>query len=123
MNTPAEPELEVLGIPFAKNSHPMWVFDRESLAFLDVNDMAVQQYGYSREEFLTMKIVDIRPPEDVPELLRRTSVRRTEGPSTGEQWRHRSQDGTVFPVAVTSWELTFRGHPAELVLARREKSE
>src|SRR5690349_5341508 len=121
MNTRALPEAEILGIPFARNSHPMWVFDRETLAFLDVNDAAVRQYGYSRQEFLAMKIVDIRPADDVPELLRQTRVLRAKGPSTGANWRHRDHNGTVFPVAITSWELTFHGRPAELVLARREK--
>lgn len=115
-------EVQVLGIPFAKNVHPMWVFDRENLAFLEVNDAAVQQYGYSRSEFLGMKITDIRPAEDVPDLLRQTRFPRPQGASTGEHWRHRTKSGTVFPVAITSWELTFRGHPAEMVLARREDS-
>ncbi|MGC2698507.1 MAG: PAS domain-containing protein [Candidatus Angelobacter sp.] len=50
----------------------MWVFDRQSLAFIDVNEAALQQYGYSREEFLTMRIVDIRPPKDVSALMRQT---------------------------------------------------
>jgi PAS domain S-box-containing protein len=115
------PEPEILGIPFARNSYPMWVFDRETLAFLDVNAAAVQQYGYSRQEFLTMKILDIRPPEDVPELLRKAGPQRPQGQSTGARWRHRSRRGAVFSVAITSWELTFRGRHAELVLARREK--
>lgn len=61
----------------------MWVFDPETLFFLDVNDAAVQHYAYSRQEFLSMKIVDIRPTEDVPELLRQTKVLRPQGPSTG----------------------------------------
>jgi PAS domain S-box-containing protein len=116
------PEPQVLGIPFARNTHPMWVFDRETLAFLEVNDAAVRNYGYSRQEFLAMKITDIRPPEDVPELLRQTHSPRPQGPSTGEHWRHRTKSGGVFAVAITSWELTFRGRPAELVLARREES-
>ena len=100
----------------------MWVFDRETLAFLDVNDAAVQQYGYSRDEFLSMAIREIRPPEDVPELLRQTPVPRPQGQSTAERWRHQAKNGAIFPVTITSWELTFRGRPAELVLARREKS-
>lgn len=116
-------EAQIEGIPFARNVYPMWVFDKETLAFLEVNDAAVLQYGYSRSEFLTMKIIEIRPPEDVPELLRRTRVLRNTGPTTGAQWRHRSKRGAVFPVAITSWDLTFRGRPAELVLARRERSE
>jgi len=117
------PESQVLGIPFARNAHPMSVFDRETLSFLDVYEAAVQQYGYSRREFLPMKTVDIRPPEDVPELLRQTRDLRPNGQSTGANWRHKSKDGTVFPVAITSWELIFRGRAAELVLACREKSE
>ncbi len=117
METIITPETAVLGIPFAKNSHPMWIFDRETLDFMDVNDAALKLYGYSRQEFLNMKITQIRPPEDVPELLRRTS--HPEGPTTGARWRHRTRNGTVFPVSITSWELTFRGRPAELVLARR----
>ena len=123
MEITAAPETRVLGIPFAKNAHPMWVFDRETMRFLDVNDAAVQTYGYSREEFLRMKIVDIRPAEDVPELLRLTPAPRPKGPSTGDGWRHRDKKGRIFSVAITSWELTFRGRPAELVLARREGPE
>lgn len=120
MEKTSAPEAQVLGIPFAKNSHPMWVFDRETLEFLEVNDAAVRHYGYSRSEFLKMRITEIRPPEDVPELLQRT--RHFQGPTTGARWRHRTRDGTVFRVAITSWELTFRGRLAELVLARREES-
>ena len=43
----------------------MWIYDLESLAFIDVNNAAILHYGYSREEFLSMTIRDIRPPEDV----------------------------------------------------------
>ena len=54
---------------FRQNPHPMWVFDAETLAFLDVNEAAVQHYGYSRGEFLAMRITDIRPSEDVGDLM------------------------------------------------------
>jgi len=110
-------ESEVLGIPFANSPYPMWVFDRETLAFLEVNDAAVRAYGFSRSEFLSMTLLDIRPSEDKPEFLRQTAEPRQ---STAENWRHKSKDGKVFPVTITSWELTFRGHQAELVLARGE---
>lgn len=114
------PELEVLGIPFAHNSHPMWIYDRATLAFLDVNDAAIKAYGFPREEFLKMTLLDIRPPEDLPEFLRQTEHPRPRGQSTAEKWRHKSKDGNVFSVIITSWELTFRGRQAELVLARRD---
>jgi len=115
-------ELEVLGIPFARNSFPMWIYDLETLAFLDVNDAATKTYGYSRAEFLSMTLLEIRPSEDLPEFLRQTDHPRPRGQSTGETWRHKSKDGTVFPVTITSWELIYRGRKAELVLARTESS-
>jgi two-component system, cell cycle sensor histidine kinase and response regulator CckA len=123
VRTGTAPEPEVLGIPFAKNSHPMWIFDRETLAFLDVNDAAVKEYGFSWEEFLTMTLRDIRPTMDVPELLRQTQHPRPQGQSTAEKWRHVTKYGSAFPVTITSWELIFRERPAELVLARREDPE
>ena len=46
----------------------MWVFDAETLEFLAVNDAAIRHYGYSREEFLSMNIMDIHPAEDAPGL-------------------------------------------------------
>jgi two-component system cell cycle sensor histidine kinase/response regulator CckA len=101
----------------------MWVFDRETLVFLDVNDAATKEYGFSRQEFLTMTLRDIRPAPDVPELLRETPHPRPQGQSTAEKWRHLTKNGAVFPVTITSWELTFCGRPAELVLARRESSD
>jgi PAS domain S-box-containing protein len=116
------PEPEVLGLPFAKSPYPMWIFDRETLAFLDVNDAAVEHYGYSRQEFFNMKITAIRPAEDVSELLRKTADPRPLGPSTAEKWRHKTKSGMVFPVRITTWELTFRGRPAELVLAREDRT-
>ena len=54
---------------FERHPNPMWVYDSETLAFLAVNNAAIQQYGYSREEFLAMTIKDIRPSEDIPALI------------------------------------------------------
>ena len=53
---------------FEANPVPMWVFDRETLRFLDVNDAAIDHYGYTREEFLQMTIQEILGPEDPPAL-------------------------------------------------------
>jgi PAS domain S-box-containing protein len=113
------PESEVLGMSFAKNHFPMWIVDRQTLFFLDVNEAAVKQYGYSRQEFLAMTILAIRPSEDVPELLRQTPHPRPKGQSTAQIWRHQAKNRSAFTVSITSWELEFRGRPAELVLARR----
>ncbi len=106
---------------FETNPHPMWVYDLETLAFLAVNEAAIQHYGYSRAEFLSMTIADIRPPEDIPRLLEnfsrvRSGVDAARVDAAGV-WRHRTKDGTLIEVEVVSHALQFDGRPAELVLA------
>lgn len=47
----------------------MYIYDDQTFCFLAVNDAAVEQYGYTKEEFLQLKLTDIRPPEEIPALL------------------------------------------------------
>jgi PAS domain S-box-containing protein len=101
---------------FESNPHPMWVFDLETLSFLAVNDAAVHHYGYSREEFLAMTIKDIRPAEDIPELLDDIAGAPL-GIDVSGTWKHRKKDGTVIDVEITSHPLTFAARAAKFVLA------
>ena len=103
---------------FAANPHPMWFFDTQTLAFLEVNDAAVAHYGFQRAEFLAMTIADIRPPEDVPRL--REAVGRVgEGAiDRAGAWRHRKKDGSIITVEITSHAVDYRGRRAELVLVQ-----
>ena len=95
----------------------MYVTDSETLCFLEVNAAAIQQYGYSREEFLRMRVTDIRPSEDVPKFL--ASVRRNGGPvSSRGQWRHQRKNGEIFDVEITTQSLSFNGRAAGLTVAQ-----
>lgn len=98
---------------FESNPHPMWVFDRETMRFLAVNDAAVEQYGYSKEEFLSMTLAQIRSPEDAHGRLGRDS--RAMG--RVEEWRHRKKNGALITVEITAHQLNFSGRRAELVMA------
>lgn len=101
---------------FENNPHPMWVYDVETLAFLMVNDAAVEYYGYSREEFLSMTIKDIRLKEHTSDLLDHiASEHQPLQKSTG--WRHVKKDGTWIDVEVTSHAIQFEGRSARLVSA------
>ncbi len=100
---------------FVSNPHPMWVYDLESLAFLDVNNAAISHYGYSREEFLSKTIKDIRPPEDVPRLLNNVD-RVSNGLDKAGIWRHIKKDGSIIDVEITSHVLQFEKRRAEMVL-------
>jgi PAS domain S-box-containing protein len=102
---------------FANNPLPMWVYDSETLAFLDVNDAAVTHYGYAREEFLAMTITDIHPSEDIPALLENVARVRALMFDRLDLWRHRKRDGTIIDVEVTSHAINVAGRPARLVLA------
>ena len=102
---------------FETNPQPMLVYDVYTLGILAVNEAAVTKYGYLREEFLSMTIKDIRPPEDVPALLHHLAKPSPELDIVPGVWRHRKKDGTILFVEITSHKLTFGGRPAELVLA------
>jgi len=94
----------------------MYVCEVDSLRILEVNAAAIRSYGYSREELLSMRITDIRPPEDIPGLLKAISLHGGSVGSRG-QWRHRRKNGEIFPVEVTSQRIQFAGHEAVLGVA------
>ena len=101
---------------FHNNPLSMWVYDSQSLEFLDVNNAAVEKYGYSREEFFSMTIKDIRPSEDVALLEKYLSDPRNSYTQSGI-WRHKKKDGKIINVEITSHTINFGGVQARLVLA------
>jgi two-component system, cell cycle sensor histidine kinase and response regulator CckA len=100
---------------FARSPHPMWIYDAETLAFLEVNDAAVAHYGYSRKEFLQMTVDDIRPPEDVTILLAALSNAQC-GYTFSESSRHRKKDGTVIYVDIAAYRFIQHGKLVSLIL-------
>jgi PAS domain S-box-containing protein len=101
---------------FATYPSPTWVYDAKTLAFLAVNDAAVDHYGYSREQFLAMTIREIRPPEDIPALLEAGTV-TSEGPQAAGVWRHRKQNGDIILADIYASAIQFEGRVAQLAIA------
>lgn len=105
------------GYLFDNNPHPMLVYDTQSLNFVEVNKAAEILYGYSREEFSQMTLMDIRPPEEVSAFLEHLSVdlpsyQRSSG------WRHMRKDGTIFDVEIIGHALPeINGRTSRLVIA------
>ena len=103
---------------FDANPYPMVVVHRQSLAFLAVNTAAVDRYGWSREEFLAMKIADLRPAEDLlPQRMIDLAKEPTAEAATFSGQRHRKKDGTIIETEITSRAIEFDGQPAALSLA------
>ncbi len=104
---------------FHLSPQPMWVYDVETLAFLDVNQAAVEHYGYSKEEFLSMTILEIRPPEDVLNFKKKVyEINHKNDPSKAKNsFTHQKKNGEQIKVDVKSTLIDFQKRKARLVLA------
>src|SRR5262249_30033285 len=100
---------------FENNPHPMWVYDIDNLAFLAVNDAAVETYGYSRDEFLGMTIKDIRPVEELP-ALEKYLARDPQAFKQAGEWHHVKRDVSILEVEVTPHEIPFTVKHGRLVM-------
>ena len=102
---------------FESSPDPSCVYDFETWSILEVNQSAIAQYGYSRDEFLRLTILDTLPDEDAA-ALRQFLMQTRPGGVREQLARNRRKDGTVFEVEVKSYPLLFEGRPARLVHTR-----
>jgi PAS domain S-box-containing protein len=102
---------------FESNPIPMWVYNRTTWRFLQVNEAAINHYGYSREEFLTLSVLDLRPEEDIPLLLRARPGQTNLAPLTRGTWRHRKKDGSIIFVEVVTQPIKYGGQNARIAQA------
>ncbi|HJU83272.1 MAG TPA: PAS domain S-box protein [Holophagaceae bacterium] len=96
---------------------PAWIFDQETLAIRMVNAAALERYGWSREEFLAMTVLDFRPEEEREQLLE-TLRDYPEPRRIDRAWHHRTKSGEVFPVEVSAHSITFQDRPCRIAVAR-----
>ena len=100
---------------FESTPQPIWVYNEETLGFLAVNEAATRTYGYSRDEFLSMTVKNLRPEEDIPTLL----IKNAEDPDTlviSSPWRHQTRDKRTIYVEMSSHPVVFDGKNSRLVI-------
>ena len=102
---------------FSSNPCPMWTFDCRTLAILDVNDAALRQYGYAREEFLRLNALDLRPEEEV-ERFKTCLSKPYQGYDFRGVWLHKRKDGGLLSVEIRAFRFEHEGSLRELVLAQ-----
>ena len=104
---------------FNNNPALIIIWDLENLRILEANDIALEEYGYTRREFLNMTVLDYRREEDhakvkdfAQSLLTGTELkaRRT--------WRHYKKNGQVMYMDITSHRIDYEGRKAVLSLAK-----
>lgn len=101
---------------FEQFPQPMWVHDPVTLSFLLVNDAATQVYGWTREEFLRMKLTDIRPEGELSRPLQHQAVGAS-GYRDAGVCRHLTKDGRDLDVRVGAWNYLMDGRPVVLATA------
>jgi PAS domain S-box-containing protein len=101
---------------FEKNPMPMWIMSTDKLTILDVNEAAINHYGYLREEFLKLHATDLRPEDDISKFLG-TVPKQLKGRQKHGIWRHKKKDGTVIMVDMVTDDTIYQNETATLTLA------
>ncbi len=101
---------------FATHPSPMWVYDPDTLRFLIVNNAAVDLYGYSREAYAGMTVLDIRPAHERQRML--TAVHARSDMERAERWTHLKADGTMLEVLTYGRGVRFNGRDAILAIVQ-----
>lgn len=104
---------------FELNPSPMWVFDSETLKFLEANESAVAMYGYTKEEFLNMTLKDIRPEENIPvmhDVVNKTLSGKKEL-IKGAVFRHQKKDGSIIKVEISNNIIDYNHRKAIIAIA------
>jgi len=103
---------------FQLSPQPMWLYDLNTFRFLNVNEAAIQHYGYSLEEFLSMTIREIYPPEDIHLLEERIKTSNQTGHiHFRDTVRHKKKNGEIIDVDLQSNTIVFDNTKNQLVLA------
>jgi PAS domain S-box-containing protein len=101
---------------FEKNPVPMWMVSKSTLGIIAVNDAAIKHYGYKKEEFLKLKITDLRPKEEINKYLLHIKEPGYGNSSSGI-WRHKKKNGTIIIVEIIAHDVIYEDMPVRLVLA------
>ena len=103
---------------FQLSPQPMWIYDIDTLRFLEVNEAAIRHYGYSREDFLSMTIKEIRPEDTIRKFeLAMENVHRYKERFTNKRYKHLKKNGDVISVEIKSNLFESDGRSVELIIA------
>lgn len=101
---------------FLNSPTPMWIFDQETLEILEVNDAATMQYGYTREEFLSMNALQLRPSYEVETFIKDVKENKKVMHYAGD-WHHLKKNGEIILANIVSFPFIFEGREARHVMA------
>lgn len=102
---------------FEKNPLPMWILSLPEYKVMDVNSACLQQYGYSRREFLALDIKDLLSPQELPKMQAQLNL-NFRGLHHAGVWRHQNKEGVTIYADIMTHDIYYKDAPARLVLAK-----
>lgn len=105
---------------FKRNPQPVWIYDKHTLEFIDVNEEAIRFYGYSHAEFMKMTVPDMHPGKEekhLPEFMKDLKADYDKGRYSGD-WKHLKKDGTEIDVEIVSTKINLQGREAYLAIIK-----
>ncbi len=102
---------------FDANPHPSFISDHRTQKILNVNQAAIDQYGYTREEFVGMNLADIRPAGEVVKFQKSFHQKKA-GVQFQGVWTHRRKNGEEFEVEITTFPVKFGVEEGVLAVAQ-----
>ncbi len=117
INQESELKVKMYDIIMHTSPEAMFIYDIESLKFLEVNNAALRLYGYNRDEFLEMDLTDLYAPEDIQTLIDSSPSKTAYSEFTGP-WRHKHKKGKTILVEISKTTMEFSGHKAHFNIVR-----
>ncbi len=99
------------------NPEPIFIYDTENLRFLEVNDSALELYGYRKDEFLQMDLTDLYTAEDIQTLLDSSNKENKHGKFSGP-YKHKRKDGSSVYVELSKINFKFNKRDAHFNIVR-----
>lgn len=111
---------------FDHNPLPIIIFDLETRNILEVNDAAVDFYGYGKHEFKGLTIFDIRPEDEIPRVNKYLSRLKDTADNEGK-WQHQKKNGEICNVEIIAQNIQYKGTAARYLIiqdiSEKEKEE
>ncbi len=107
---------------FINNPLPSWIYHIETHQFLEVNNAAIDHYGYSKDEFLQLTIEDIHPNEE-KEIVTKAINEAIKNETSGGSWKHQKKNGEIIYVDVSSSRIDYKNRAARLVVIHDKTKE
>jgi PAS domain S-box-containing protein len=103
---------------FYKNPYPTWIYDLKSLQIVEVNDAALEKYGYDKNEFLQLTMRDLHPAEEAEELMKGMRSPIMMRKIRRKLWHHTNKYEELLIVEITSHMIDYHGKMSMQVIIK-----